>query len=437
MDNDTRLKYGLNDVPPWGELLLYGVQWLAITVPTAVIIGKVVAVLHYPDHAAQVLYVQKVFFIMALALFVQLLWGHRLPLIIGPATVLLIGIVASRGSDISAIYTSIVVGGATLFLLGITGLFGYLKQLFTTRVVATILLLIALTMTPTIINFIVTPEIPGAALTNVYFALAFVLLMFLASRFLTGIWKSTLIIWAMLAGSVFYALVLPRYMVTGTGQFSLVASLLHDFNLNLVFEPGLIISFLVCFLALSINDLGSMQSVGELLKLEDMGTRINRGVSFTGLASVAAGFLGVIGLVNFSLSPGVIMSTGSASRFAILPTALGLFALALSPATVAFIGQIPTVIIGSVLIYIMCSQIAAGLLVAYGDQGQFGFDDGLIIGLPLMLGLVISFLPPEVLDSFPTLLRPLLGNGFVVGVLALLLLEHVILQRPDSNNGPA
>ena len=44
-------------------------------------------------------------------------------------------------------------------------------------------------------------------------------------------------------------------------------------------------------------------------------------------------------------------------------------------------GTIPSVVIGSVLVYIMCSQIAAGLLVAYNAMGEFTFEHGLAMGL--------------------------------------------------------
>ena len=50
-----------------------------------------------------------------------------------------------------------------------------------------------------------------------------------------------------------------------------------------------------------------------------------------------------------------------------------------------------------------------------------------------MLSIIISFLSDSILDTFPVILRPLLGNGFVVGVLAVLIMEHLIFQR---KNGP-
>lgn len=425
-------KYNLDDVPPFVELVLLGLQWLAISVPTVVIVGNVVAGIHFNEPAGQVVYLQKLFFVTGAALLVQLLWGHRLPLIMGPAAVLLVGVVASRGSNPDAIYTSVMAGGAVLAAVSAAGLFGRLKRLFTPRVVAVILLLIAFTLAPTIMNLIISPGVPVSVLFNLSFTLAFVFCMFVAGKYLSGTWKSTLIIWSMLAGSLFYFLLFPDLMSAGAAFSKPAASFFQGLNLNFTFEPGVIISFLICYLALSINDLGSIQSLGELLNPGNMRKRIVRGITLTGLANILSGFLGVIGPVNFSLSPGVIMSTGNASRFTLIPTGLGLLALSFLPGAITFIGGIPPVVTGSVLTYIMCPQISAGLLVAFGSAGGFKFEHGLIIGLPLMLGVIISFLPPDVLGAFPAPLRPVLGNGFVVGVIAVLVLEHLIFSEPRA-----
>ena len=60
---------------------------------------------------------------------------------------------------------------------------------------------------------------------------------------------------------------------------------------GLSFEPGVLLSFLVCFLGLAVNDLGSIESVGELIKATNRDRRVNRGIAVSGLANILAGFL--------------------------------------------------------------------------------------------------------------------------------------------------
>jgi xanthine/uracil permease len=299
-------------------------------------------------------------------------------------------------------------------------------------VVAVVLLLIAFTLAPTIQDLLIDSTGGNSPLSNLGFASVLIFSMFLSYRLLKGIWKTTLIIWAMISGSFFYFVIFPKafrgFFPQGAFYFN---GFFQDMNLHFSIHPGVLVSFLVCFIALSINDLGSIQSVNEMLKTEDQVGRITRGISITGMANVVSALFGVIGPVNYSLSPGIIMSTGCASRFTLVPTAAIMLLLAFFPAATAFLGSVPSVVIGTVLSYIMASQVSAGLTVAFrdGKGAGFEFDDGLVIGLSILIGTMVAFFPVDVLNIIPPFLRPIVGNGFVAGVVSAIVLEHVILKK--------
>jgi xanthine/uracil permease len=86
-------------------------------------------------------------------------------------------------------------------------------------------------------------------------------------------------------------------------------------------------------------------------------------------------------------------------------------------------------VVGGVLVYILCAQISSGITLLKEAPGGLDFETGLLIGLAILLGTITAFLPAEVLASFPTMLRPVLGNGFVVGVLAALMMEHLVFRK--------
>lgn len=422
------LKYGLEDHPKFPESLIYGLQWLAVTIPAIIILGKILGGTE-GSAAAQVLYMQKLFAVMAVSLLMQIYWGHRLPLVIGPATVLLIGILSSQGSSPAAIYSSILICGIVLSILAISGLFTYLRQLFTPRVVAIILLLVAFTIMPTIIDLISFPSVSSSPAQNLSFALVFILVMFAAQRYLTGLWKSTLILWAMIIGSLAYFLLNPTWFQHATAAgLPLWGGFFDQLTSSLVIDPGLIVAFLLCFLGLSINDLGSIQAVGTVLQADNMPQRITRGITLTGIGNTLAGFMGVIGPVNFSFSPGIIASTGCAARSTLLPAGIIMLLISFLPRALYYLAFIPEVVIGCILLFIMCTQVAAGLSAAFAAMREPVFDYALVISLPVLVGIIVAFLPAEITADFPSQLRPILGNGFVMGVLAALLLEHIIFR---------
>lgn len=425
------IRYGIDERPPLPALLLFSLQWFAVMAISTIILGKVVAGLHFSDPAAQLLYMQKLLFVTALSLIAQITMGHRLPLVVGPAVILLVGIVSSGSQSIDTIYTSIMAGGILLTLLCSLGLFHHVAKLFTPRVVATILILIALTILPTILKLLLVAPSPQAVPGNLLFGLVFLIAMLTADRLLKGIWRATMLVWALIGGSVASLLLLPATATQPQLDLPFFSSVFQNCTTNLSWDLGLILSFFICFIALAINDLGSIEAMGRLLRPKDMKGRLARGMTVTGLSNALAGFLGVIGLVNFSLTAGIIASNGNASRISFLPAALIMLVVAFMPPLTAIAWSVPPVVVGVILLHIMSLQLAAGLMVAFGTEG-FGFQDALIISIPAMVSVLVVFLPPEVTACFPRILIPVAGNGFVVGTLMVLLLEHVLFRNKSS-----
>jgi xanthine/uracil permease len=425
-----RFKYNLEDRPPFIELLFFALQWFVIAVPTIVIIGKISADFHFNNPANEIVYFQKLTFVMGISIFTQVIAGHRMPIIIGPSTVLLIGIIASHNTGPETIYSSILLGGCMLFLLSISKFFEHLVRFFTPRVISVVLLLIAFTLMPTITNLILPKQSIADPLGNIIFASALTGSMFVLYKRLKGFGRSTLIIWSIVGGSMLNFIFFPAQTSPEIlDNVPVLSGFFHNVITGISIDPGVLIAFFLCFMALSVNDLGSIQAMNEILQTPDPNQRITRGILITGLANILSGFLGVIGPVNYSLSPGVIASTGCASRWALLPVSILLCFISFSPAILGFISHVPSLIIGCILFFILSFQVAAGLaLFLKSNKGDL-WEGGLIIGLSIMIGTAIAFLPDHALNAIPAMLRPIVGNGFVMGVFTALVLEHLIFRN--------
>ena len=427
-----KFDYELEESPPLITNFVLGLQWAFIALTTIIILGKIVVSIYAPESFDEILYLQKLFFLTGATLIFQIFLGHRLPLISGPAAVLLIGVVSSRGFQLSAINTSIFIGGVFIALLAATGLFNYVRRLFTARVISVVLLLIVFTLAPTIRDLVVGRSTGINPLWNITFSIALVFAMFLLDRVLTGIWKTGLIVFSILCGSVVYFLIFPASFQSHvfTHQ-SWVRLFFRELTLDPVVVPGVLLSFLICYLALAVNDLGSIQSLNEMLDPDRKDRRIRRGIILTGISNMASGLLGVLGPVNYSLSPGVIASTRCASRYPLIFAGVFIVVMSLFPRLIDWLSCVPSVVVGGVMVYIMASQVSAGLHIAFKDAPKEGFtyNSGVIIGLPVLLGNIISFLPEGILESAPVLIRPILGNGFVAGVFSVLLLEHIVFKK--------
>ena len=410
-------RYSLNERPKWSHLLLYGIQWLLISIPV-VLTSTFIA-----PAGETIAFTQKIFGVMGAIMIVQPLLGHRMPLVAGPASALLMGILTTtaQGCSQSAIYTSMIIGGAFVTLMAVSGAMSRIQRLFTPRIALSILLLIVFTITKPIINLIFS-NLAHQQLA-VWFCIICTTLMAVANNLLRGVWKSTVVLWAMILGSLaYYAFVgFPDSIAADTRTSTLF---LQQFEL----DWGVVLSFLFCYIALLINQVGSVQSLGNMIAADSMESRNKRGMIVTGLGNILSGAMGVVGPVDYSLSPGIVASTRCASRYTIIPAGLAMIAVAFSPKIVGFLMSIPAPVMGTVLLFLMCTQLSAGFEIIRNSGCIKEFRHGMIIALPLLFNVIMTFAPADAIGAIPQIIRPIVGNGFVMGVIVILLLEHIFLR---------
>ena len=411
------LKYNVDDRLPAGQLAMYAIQWFVLCI--AVVSTSVFVATGTPED--RLFFSQKLFAVMGIAGFVQVVWGHRLPIVVGPAAVLLVGVMASlaASAEVSAIYSSIAIGGVLITLLTIGGLMRYVQRIFTPRIVVVILMLIATTLAPTIKNLVFpTHASHNEHLFGLLFAVVGVVLMVVANRNLKGVAKSLVIPMALVVGSIAYFAIFdaPQHVSSAASWRGLLID-------GFVFDWSLVVAFVICYIALAINDIGSIESLGGMLGIKDMDKRMKRGVRITGIMNIVAGSMGVLGPVNYSMSPGVIASTGCASRYALIPATLLLVACALFPDVIWVLTAIPSPVIGVILLFLMGTQLAASFEMMQSTRSAATFADALTLGLPIMVALLFQLMPKGVA---PDVIQPLVGNGFAMGVIVVMIMEHVI-----------
>lgn len=418
------MKYHIDDKPSSGPLFLYGLQWWAVSLPTMLIIGAVASRLHFADIAMQTFYLKKVFWITGLTVLVQVLWGHRLPIVEGPAAILLAGIVATLSAGYEAVYTAILLCGLFMALAAACGWLARIRFLFTPRVISVILILIAFTLMPAILRL----SFPGPAdaAFHLFFLLLLVFAMLVANQFLKGVWKSLTVLAGLLFGSLVYVLFRGFPEIPAHASLSLLQT---PWMTSFEFHPGAIFSFFLCFIALNINQIGSIESLGHMLKADKMEKRVKRGQILEGFLNAGSGCMGVIGPVSYSLSTGVVAATGCASRYTLVPAGAALIACGFFPELVLLFSRIPGAVMGAMLLYLMSSQLASGVLMLVSEKGVRDFSEGITVALPLMVGLLISFAPEGMDQEFLPFLRPLVCNGFIMGTVTVLILEHLIFRR--------
>jgi len=430
MQGSPDLIYGLDDIPPWRRCLIYGIQWTLIVLPTLTIFSAISSKYLGLHGVEEVLFFQRLLVLVGAVMILQTIWGHRYPLLDGPASALLLSFIILAPHGISAIQGGMLTGAFFLVLLSAFGLIRYLEPLFTDNVIGVILILVALTLIPYLAPMVIgegrayphgDPSVFGVSVL-VMVAIA------LFSNWFTGFPKTISLLLGIVVGTLLMW-ILGRMDVTGVREaswFSLPQPLLPDLPR---FSLSATITFLVAYVAVIINGVGSMYSIGEVVGKGGMAGRINRGIGFTGLGGLMAGVLGVIGTVSFAFSPGVVLVTRVGSRFAVTVCGGLLLSLAFFPKFLAVLASFPTSVVGAAMITAMAAQIGVGISVITRSGRALDGRDYMVVGIPVLMGGVVSILPQAFFEVFPSTVHALLKNGLVVGIVLVLVLEHLLLRR--------
>lgn len=406
------------------ETALLGLQWFAIGACLIVVLGNVCSRIHGLTPEARGDYIWLLFSVTGLALAMQVRFGHRLPILCGPAAVMVVGVTLTCKAGMPAVYTGVMVGGLALAAAAALGWVGHFRKLFNLNVVAVVLLLIGVLLSPTIWR-LANSNHRSVNTPGVTFFCVMLGLMFVSNRFLPGALKTTMVVWFLLLGALaFHWLPMPPELTSVGGEAASLAGAVSHFH----WDWGVIVTFLFCYLALLANDVGAVQTVEPLLPVQGMERRTGRAALLTGIADAAAAALGVIGPVNYALSPGVILTSNSASLFPLYVAAALLLATPWIPGALPILGAIPTPVVGAILAYVVVAQMGYGVLLAakQGSGNRRWTAMVLRLGVPVTLGGAVAFMPAEFTQAIPTWLQPLLGNGFVVGTGVSVTMEKLL-----------
>jgi xanthine/uracil permease len=425
---DLRIRYELNQWPPPAATAVIGLQWLVVLMPGLLVLGEIVASAQGLNALERVAFFQRLLLLMSLTQVAQVLAGHRLPGLVGPSAALMVGVLATLASGVGAVYGALAVGGGLCAILGLTGMAAHLRKLYTPPVLASTLMLIAMTLTPTMRDLMFSTQSVGGGGVSFGYALGLIFLMLWAQTYFKGLLSSAVLILGMSLGAAFYFVLdlnAQPMVMADLGAVGLPS--LWPGGLEL--QPGVIAAFVLCYLAVMSNELATVEAVGDMTKSPAMGPRQNRAVAVTGIFGMLAGLWGVPGPVTYSVSPGVLVSTKSASRWTLLPAAVAVLLLAFFPGALGLFYLVPQPVVGAVLFFLMANTVYAAIRLLVSGQRDFKWSDGVVVGGAMTVGLVVAFMPPEVKAALPPLIKPILANGFVMGLAVALLLEHVLLRR--------
>jgi uracil permease len=228
-----------------------------------------------------------------------------------------------------------------------------------------------------------------------------------------------------LGTALFFALELPSFSdLLSSSWLSIPSDIIPS---KPEFTISAVMAFAISYVAVVVNSIGSIQAIANITDIERLPGAIPRSLFLNGIAGVLCGFMGIVGTVCYSMSPGIVLSMRVASRFAVAWCGVLFILASFIPKLAALFALVPPPVVGAALCTAMGIQIGAALDIIAGagiDQRSY-----YVVGLPVVLGTLVGFLPQDVVNQLPQGLRVFLGNGLTFGILCVLFLEHVVMRE--------
>lgn len=438
METKTKLLYNLEGKPSSGKSLLYGFQWAIFMYSLNLIYPLVIGDLFGLSQVDTAALLQRSTFLVGLGSLLQVVFGHRLPLIEGVSalwfsiftlfaqTASLLGL--ETGILLRELAFGLILVGIIAFLLSFLGLLDWLQKLFTPVVTGCTLILLCLQVSGSFLKGMLGydgSEINGwVALLSIGLAALVVYLSFKGNK----LTKSFSVLMGMVVGWALYNFLgLPS---TGSGQGAVLKHLIYlpqPFPWGTPAASGsMVITAAVSALVLISNQVASLAAMKDALPDElpaDMGKRCG---IINGVSNLISGCFGGIGTIPLANSAGFVKLTGVGARLPFLLGSLLLMLIGVIWPLGQFFTQMPSSVAYAVAFVPYSQMLGIGLSnLASVELNQRNL---LIIGLTLLTGVGVMFVPPTAYISMPIILQTVISNGLLMGIILVLILEHLVFK---------
>jgi len=420
--------YEIDAFPPLHRGVLYGLQWAFIAFPSTIIAASICGSAFDLSVQAGIRFLQLTLLTTGLFTLIQTLWGHRYPLLEGPSTAVILTYILLAPFGLPVIQGGTIIGGILLIIMVLSKQLERVLRLFTPNVVGVILMLIAFGLLPAMLRFLtgVDDRHPqGQALTTII-SLTLVLFVATLSYRLKGFWKTISILLGMIVGSFVFLLLgrLNWQSLTKASWFSFSGPWVE--STPSLYWPAAF-AFACAYLAVMVNSLGSLQGIAAITDKGRLTVATRRGILVNGIGGMVCGLLGVVGTVSYGMSPGVILVSRVASRYAVTYCGVILLMAAFFPKLAALLALVPDSVVGAVFCVAMGGQIGTGISIIASKE--ITSRDYFVVGLPVLLGTLVGFFPRSLFDTLPGFFQVFLANSLIVGIVTVLLLEHFLWRE--------
>ena len=321
------------------------------------------------------------------------------------------------------------VAASALFQFLLASRLSLLRRLITPTVAGTVIMLIAVTVMPLVLDLVErVPEgaAPSAGPVTALVTLGVTMLIVLRGAGAMRLWGPVIGIVAGSAVGGFFGLF--SWDAVGSAPW---------FGLPVAGWPGFDFSFGPVFWALLpafvfVTLVGAIETIGDSVAVQRVSWRDDRATDFRGvqgavmadgLGNFLSGLLATVPNTTYSSSVSIVEITGVAARRVGVGIGVGFCALALMPKLVAVILSIPDAIIGSYVVVLIAILFVLGMRIVVNDG--MDYRKAAIVGVSFWVGSGFQS-GGLFIDHMSPFFAEMLSNGMTSGGLTALVLSAFV-----------
>lgn len=376
---------------------------------------------------------QRTFFVMALASFLQGSFGHKLPILNGPAGLwwgvflMYAGFASSTGNPevfLRSLELGLLISGVLFLLVSGFRKMNVVEKMFTPMVTGTYLILLVAQLGGPFMKgiFGVGYSSKGVDLVVALCAVATMVLAIVLSRSKNRFLSSYSVLISLTFGWLLFAIVGIAQPITSEVGAWFALPEIFAFGVP-TFNIGVVLTSIFTAFILMANMVASMNVVaGVTGKKDDL--NYNRSGFVMGINQALTGLFAAVGGVPMATAAGFISTTKIAERLPFLIGSVAMLVISLFPPVMSFFASIPMPVGYAVIFLSISSLIGMGFS---NYRQELGDERSMfIISISLMIGFGTMFVPQEAWAGFPSAVTSILNNGLVVGVLLCIILEQIM-----------
>ncbi|MEH7108498.1 purine/pyrimidine permease [Bacillus sp. JJ1764] len=428
----------MSDLKKKGNGLLSGVQgiqWAVFMLTNIVAVPVVVGAAFHMSPAEISSFMQRMLFVGGAATLIQLFFGHRLQVIEGAAGMwwaifILLGTTsaaAEQGHLLKQLELGLIVSGGFMAVLSFLPIIEKVRNLFTPIVTGVYLILLVSQLSGSFFKSMLgIVETGHFDATIAFICLLEIILILTISLKATGILKSLGPLIGIVAGWLLFRWLGPVHTGKAYEPSSWFA-VPELFSWGMPeFDAGIVLTSIITSIVLLSNVIASILVVGLSLQKEIKPVQYQKGIFGNGVNLILSGLFSVVGVVPLSVAAGFITTTGIKAKRPMIIGAVIILVTGFLPYIGGFLSTLPLEVAYASLFIPFSQMLGFGIRDLMGQEPSA--RNLLVIGISLMTGIGIMFLPPESYETVAPWLRNIVSNGLIMGLVLCLFLEHAIFR---------